>query len=127
MFAPNWITPTGLALSSALGLATPCALAQQPDNVYSTYSMHHPPSDSPCTFSSCLDTREPRQPTDTRYRAYWSSNWTMYGVFNGYVEQSAALRRRTAAGIEAGAGLRNTFGRDFLRQHLARPQPAKAP
>jgi hypothetical protein len=86
MFAPNWITPTGLALSLALGLATPCALAQQPDNVYSTYGVHNPPSDSPCTFSSCVYTREPGQPTDPRYPAYWSSNWTMYRVFNGYVD-----------------------------------------
>ena len=39
---------------------------------------------------------------------------------------SAALRPRAAAAIEAGAGLRNLLGRNLLRQHMARPDAAKA-
>ena len=71
----------GVALTLLFG-----AQAQQPSDVYATYGVHNPPSDSPCTFRSCVYTREPGQPTDPRYPDYWSSNWTMYRVFNGYVE-----------------------------------------
>jgi hypothetical protein len=88
MFVPSWslLNRSGMALMLALGFGAAPAPAQQPDNVYSTYGVHNPPSDSPCTFRSCVYTREPGQPTDPRYPDYWSSNWTMYRVFNGYVE-----------------------------------------
>ena len=75
------------ALVATLGLAAPCALAaDQPDNVYSTYGVHNPPTDSPCADPSCAYVRTPGQPTDPQYPAYWSSHWNMYRVFNGYVE-----------------------------------------
>ena len=71
----------GLALTFSFG-----AHAQQPSDVYSTYGVHNPPSDSPCTYPTCVYTRDPSQPTDPHYPDYWSSNWTMYRVFNGYVD-----------------------------------------
>jgi hypothetical protein len=71
----------GVALTLLFG-----AHAQQPSDVYSTYGVHNPPSDSPCTHPDCVYVREHDQPTDPRYPDYWSSNWTMYRVFNGYVE-----------------------------------------
>jgi hypothetical protein len=88
MFIPSrkLLNRIGIAFMLVLGLVAAPALAQQPDNVYSTYGVHNPPSDSPCTFRSCVYTREPGQPTDPRYPDYWSSNWTMYRVFNGYVD-----------------------------------------
>ena len=80
------IVPAGLALSLLLGLATPGAQAQQPDNVYATYGTHNPPSDSPCADPSCVYVRKPGEPTDPHYPAYWSSHWNMYRVFNRYAE-----------------------------------------
>jgi hypothetical protein len=76
------------ALVATLGLVAPCAAlaADQPDNVYSTYGVHNPPTDSPCADPSCAYVREPGQPTDPHYPAYWSSHWHMYRVFNGYVQ-----------------------------------------
>ena len=88
MFVPSCslLTGTGIVLILALGLAVPRALAQQPANVYSTYGVHNPASDSPCANSSCVYVREPSQPTDPRYPDYWSSNWHMYRVFQGFAE-----------------------------------------
>ena len=102
MFAPNLITPTGLAQSLVLGVAMPCAHAQQPSDVYSTYGVHNPPSDSPCTYPSYVYAREPGQPTDPRYPDYWSSNWTMYGVFNGYVENPPPYDRAPPPALKPG-------------------------
>lgn len=62
------------------------AQAQQPDNVYSTYGVHNPPSDSPCADASCVYKRAPNEPSDPRYPDYWSSHWKMYRVFQGYVD-----------------------------------------
>jgi hypothetical protein len=69
------------------------AHAQQPDNVYSTYGVHNPPADSPCANPDCVYVRGPNEPTDPRYPAYWSSNWTMYRVFNRYAEFSPPYDR----------------------------------
>jgi hypothetical protein len=88
MSVPFWIRVDRavLGLALALGLAATAAHAQQPDNVYSTYGVHNPPSDSPCADPSCVYKRGPDQPSDPRYPEYWSSHWKMYRVFRGYVD-----------------------------------------
>lgn len=69
------------ALAAALLLAdagaTPAAA-----QVYQTYGVHNPPSDSPCADPSCVYKRGPGEPTDPFYPAYWSSHWRMFRVFN---------------------------------------------
>jgi hypothetical protein len=102
MFAPNLITPIGLALSLVLGVAIPCAHAQQRSDVHATYGVHNPPSDSPCTYPSCIYAREPGQPTDPRFPDYWSSNWTMYRVFNGYIENPPPYDRAPPPALQPG-------------------------
>jgi hypothetical protein len=82
----NLLNRTGKAFMLALGFAAAQALAQQPDNVYPTYGVHNSPSDSSCANSDCIYVRGPGEPADPRYPDYWSSNWTMYRVFNGYLE-----------------------------------------
>ena len=76
---------TGMMAGLILSLWS-SAWAQQADNVYATYGVHNPPSDSPCNDPTCIYKRQPDQPTDPRYPAYWSSHWTMYRVFNSYAE-----------------------------------------
>jgi hypothetical protein len=106
MFVPSrsLLNRTGVAFILALGLgATPAlALAQQPDNVYPTYGVHNPPSDSPCTHPDCVYVRERDQPTDPRYPDYWSSNWTMYRVFNGYVDNPPPYDRAPPPALKPG-------------------------
>jgi hypothetical protein len=67
-----------------LGAIVVTAVAQ--DNVYPTYGVHNPPTDSPCTFKSCVYARSPGEPTDAAYPKYWISNWHMYRVFNRFAE-----------------------------------------
>jgi hypothetical protein len=73
---------SGIAVAAVLNLGGPRALAaDQPDNVYRTYGVHNPPTDSPCANPNCIYVRESGQPTDPQYPAYWSSHWHMYRVF----------------------------------------------
>jgi hypothetical protein len=74
-------------LAGALLSGAAAALAaDQPDNVYQTYGVHNPAGDSPCADPTCVYKREPGQPSDPRYPEYWTSNWNMYRVFNGSVQ-----------------------------------------
>ncbi|MER9227059.1 hypothetical protein NKI39_15740 [Mesorhizobium sp. M0664] len=80
MIAHNII---GNVLTIVLGLSAQCAFAaDQLDNIYQTYGVHNPPSDSPCANADCAYTRAPGEPTDPLYPEYWSSDWNMYRVFN---------------------------------------------
>lgn len=75
-----------VAVATVLGLWTACGLAQNPPDVYSTYGVHNPPGDSPCANANCIYVRQPGEPTDPHYPPFWSSNWNMYRVFQGYAE-----------------------------------------
>jgi hypothetical protein len=92
----------GLSLIVALDLAAPWAAAQQPEDVYATYGVHNPPADSPCANPSCIYVRAPNEPTDPRYPDYWSSNWTMYRVFNGYIEDPPPYDRAPPHALKPG-------------------------
>jgi hypothetical protein len=74
------------AVATVLVLVMPQAVAQQADDIYQTYGVHNPAADSPCAQPECVYVRAPGEPTDPQYPQYWSSNWSMYRVFNGYVE-----------------------------------------
>jgi hypothetical protein len=72
-----------VALAATFGFGMPCV---QADDVYQTYGVHNPPADHVCVNENCVYVREPGQPTDPQYPPYWSSNWHMYRVFNGYAQ-----------------------------------------
>jgi hypothetical protein len=92
----------GLSLIVALDLSAPWAAAQQPEDVYATYGVHNPPADSPCANPSCIYVRAPNEPTDPRYPDYWSSNWTMYRVFSGYIENPPPYDRAPPPALKPG-------------------------
>jgi hypothetical protein len=73
-----------LLLASGGTFKAGVASAEQPANVYQTYGVHNPPSDSPCQKPDCIYTRTPGEPSDPRYPAYWTSHWKMYRVFNSW-------------------------------------------
>src|SRR5579863_7335818 len=56
--------------------------------VYPTYGIHNPPRYSPCAAPDCLYPRGPDDPSDPFLPLYWSAKWTMYRVFNQYVDHS---------------------------------------
>jgi hypothetical protein len=78
------------------------AWAQQPSNVYSTYGVHNPPSDSPCADPSCVYARGVGEPTDPRYPDYWSSHWKMYRVFQGFAENPPPYDHAPPAALKPG-------------------------
>ena len=51
-------------LAAALALAFGAAPAAAQSNVYQTYGVHNPPSESPCADPSCVYKRGPDEPTD---------------------------------------------------------------
>src|SRR5580692_1035823 len=102
-----------MAFLLALGLLAAPALAQQPDNVYPTYGVHNPPSDSPCANADCVYVRGPGEPTDPRYPDYWSSNWTMYRVFNGYVDHPPPYDRAPPRALKPGLDYEISWGATY--------------
>jgi hypothetical protein len=99
----NLLNAAWMTLALALGLGAPRALAaDQPDNVYQTYGVHNPAADSPCANPNCVYLREPDQPSDPRYPDYWTSNWTMYRVFNGYAENPPPYDGAPPAALKPG-------------------------
>ncbi|WNG57888.1 hypothetical protein F0U59_26370 [Archangium gephyra] len=54
------------------------------DDVYATYGVHNSSHASECANRQCEYTRGPGDPTNPVYPEYWTSNWTMYRVFNNY-------------------------------------------
>jgi hypothetical protein len=78
--------PSLLAL--AAGLAA-CATSPQKkleaetaDNIYATYGVHNNSHTDECAAADCTYQRKPGEPTNPTFPIYWSSNWTMYRVFN---------------------------------------------
>jgi hypothetical protein len=94
--------PIGLTAAVLLALAASAAPAQQPADVYSTYGVHNPPADSPCANPTCVYVRQPGEPTDPRYPAFWSSNWHMYRVFHGYAQNPPPYDGAPPAALKAG-------------------------
>ena len=117
---------TALFLLAILPFVAACATtaAKKPkDPVYATYGVHNPPSVSPCTFPNCRYKRGPGEPPDPSYPPYWESSWTMYRVYNGYVENSPPYDGKPPAPLKEGgeaAALGLLIERAELVQALAR-------
>src|SRR5437868_1689546 len=71
-----------------IAVCAPATGVSAQDNVYPTHGVHNPPDVSPCSAKDCVYTRSAREPTDPTYPPYWTSNWTMYRVFNHYAQYS---------------------------------------
>ena len=72
--------------------------------IYQTYGVHNKPSVSPCATPDCRYVRGPGEPADPVYPEYWTSPWTMYRVFNNYVDHSPpydgrAICRRSESSV----------------------------
>ena len=85
---PTYIAARGCLLGLALlssGVAFPAA-GRADDPVNATYGVHNPPEVSKCDPKDCIYKRSKDEPTDPAYPPYWTSNWTMYTVFQHYAE-----------------------------------------
>lgn len=89
-------------LTLSIGAVMRVQAADQPDNVYQTYGTHNALTDSPCANPDCVYVRGPGEPTDPSYPAYWSSNWNMYRVFQGYADNPPPYDRVPPPALKRG-------------------------
>ena len=80
-----------LVLASGDAFKADVAGAEQPANVYQTYGVHNPPSDSPCQKPDCVYTRTPGEPSDPRYPPYWTLALEDVSRFQWLADLSASL------------------------------------
>jgi hypothetical protein len=95
-----------IALCAAVG-------AHAQDNVYPTYGVHNPPDVSPCSANDCVYTRSPGEPTDPTYPPYWTSNWTMYRVFNHYAQYSPPYADKPPSPLRPGKDYEVSHGTTY--------------
>jgi hypothetical protein len=103
----------GAAVVLALGLAATAACAADDSDVYPTYGVHNPPEHSNCASPDCVYKRGPGEPTDPFYPEYWSSNWNMYRVFNGYVDHPPPYDGKPPAPLKEGQDYETSYGATY--------------
>jgi hypothetical protein len=111
--AKKEIIRAAIAVAIAAALWIPSATADQADNVYSTYGVHNAASDSPCANANCVYVRGLGEPTDPQYPEYWSSNWKMYRVFQGYVENPPPYDGAPPKALKAGRDYETSDGATY--------------
>ena len=81
--------------------------------IYQTYGVHNKPSVSPCATPDCRYVRGPGEPADPVYPEYWTSPWTMYRVFNNYVDHSPPYDGRPPAPLREGIDYEVSYGASY--------------
>jgi hypothetical protein len=105
---------TALFLVVALVFIAACTHTKKSsDPVYATYGVHNPPDVSPCTFPNCRYVRGPGEPPDPHYPEYWTSSWTMYRVFNNYVDNPPPYDGRPPASMKEGIDYEVSYGASY--------------
>jgi hypothetical protein len=80
---------------------------------YPTYGVHNPPWCSPCACPDCLYQRNPGEPSDPLFPLYWSARWTMYRVFNQYVEYPPPYDGPPPAPLQEGIDYQVSYGATY--------------
>lgn len=87
--------------------------SNQPAPVFPTYGIHNPPQYSPCAAPDCLYARAPGEPSDPTLPLFWSARWTMYRVFNKYVEFPPPYDGPPPAELTEGEDYQISYGVSF--------------
>jgi hypothetical protein len=87
--------------------------SNQPAPVFPTYGIHNPPQFSPCAAPDCLYARAPGEPSDPTLPLFWSARWTMYRVFNKYVEFPPPYDGRPPVELREGEDYQVSYGVSF--------------
>ena len=98
-----------LFLAALLASLAACKTAP----VYETYGVHNPPVVSPCTFPNCKYVRGPGEPPDPSYPEYWVSPWTMYRVYNNYVDNPPPYAGKPPASMKEGVDYEVSYGTSY--------------
>lgn len=84
-----------------------------PKVVYPTYGVHNPPKYSPCEYGDCIYPRGPGEPSNPLYPEYWSAKWTMYRIFNNYVDNPPPYDGKPPAALEEGVDYQVSYGATY--------------
>ncbi|MBY0432377.1 MAG: hypothetical protein K2Q10_14365, partial [Rhodospirillales bacterium] len=111
------------AAAAAFGLATLVSGTAGADdgNIYSTYGAHNPPKYSNCDTPDCIAKRSPTDPSDPRWPEYWSTEWTMYRVFNGYAENPPPYNGKPPAALVEGKDYQASQGATYYDSTIKTP------
>jgi hypothetical protein len=96
-----------------IGFAITLARGAEPDDTYATYGLHNNAHRGDCAFSDCVYKRGPKEPTDPRYPAYWTSRWAMYRVFNRYKEYPPPYDGKPSAPLRDGIDYQTSWGTSY--------------
>jgi hypothetical protein len=83
------------------------------DPVYQTYGVHNPPDVSPCAYPDCRYVRGPGEPPDPMYPEYWVSSWTMYRIYNNYVDNPPPYDGKPPASMKEGVDYEVSYGASY--------------
>jgi hypothetical protein len=78
--------------------------------VYPTYGVHNPPQYSPCASPDCLYARGPGEPSDPIYPLYFTAKWTMYRIYNKYIENPLPYYSKPPDTMQEGIDYQTSYG-----------------
>ncbi len=81
--------------------------------VYATYGVHNSDHGDVCANPDCRYVRGPSEPVDPIYPPYWSSNWTMYRVFNNYAKNPPPYHGLPPATLRPGVDYEVSYGASY--------------
>jgi hypothetical protein len=99
----------GVSLLLAAGSGNRARGADDQPNVYATYGVHNNSHTDQCDDpKTCTYERAPGMPTDPAYPEFWTSNWTMYRVFNNFQAYPPPYDGKPPAALREGRDSRGT-------------------
>ena len=89
--------------------------------IYSTYGVHNPPDESPCTNKDCIYPQGGDRPENPTYPEHWISNWTMYTVFKGYEKYSPPYNGAPPSALVAEQDYHISYGTTYYDSNWTKP------
>jgi hypothetical protein len=110
---PNMRHGIAAAVVTGFSILAAAGSAHAQSNIYPTYGTHNPPEFSKCESPDCVYERKAGEPTDPKFPDYWSSNWKMYRVHNGYVEYPPPYDGKPPAPLKEGQDYETSEGATY--------------
>ena len=81
--------------------------------VYQTYGVHNEGTAPPCANDDCTYPRKEGEPANPVYPEYWVSDWTMYRVFNNYIDNPPPYQGKPPAALKPGTDYEASSGTTY--------------
>ncbi len=94
----------------------------EPANVYSTWGVHNDAHADDCGATNCSYARKAHDPGDPVYPPFWTSQWVMYRVFQGYGNHPPPYDGRPPAPFREGTDYQSSRGVTYYDSLWRGPQ-----